>query len=159
MTTENLNVNVNETVNNNSNEKKVNKVSAKKAVAQSKANGRIIDDILNRFASGNNSLLKGVKGQSVDVYRKEIFANLFEAEKKRTRKKIRQMRDGFLQAILRCKDNVTLKKLCTEFFEFYKNVYVLNDFSVNSVCSARTDENTRQLCEKALQICKKTLNK
>ena len=113
---------------------------------------------MSKFTKGT-TLLKGTKGQSVDIYKKELFADMFEQERKAYRKKLRHARDGFLAEILRCKDVATLKKLCTEFYEFYKNIYTVNDFSVNSVCSARTDERTRQLCEKALQLVKKTLNK
>lgn len=136
---------------------KVNKVGAKRAVAQAKANGNILDKILSLRSSG--TIAKGVKGQNVDLYKKELFAGLFDQQKKMARKKLRQIRDGFFAEILACKDKTKLKKLCQDFYKWYVEIYTVNDFSVNSVCSGRTDENTRNLCEKALQIVKTNVGK
>ena len=136
---------------------KVNKVSAKKAVAQAKANGNILDKILSLRNSG--TIAKGIKGQNIDLYKKELFAGLFDEQKKQARKKLRQIRNGFFAEILACKDKIKLKKLCQDFYKWYVDVYTVNDFSVNSVCSGRTDESTRNLCEKALQIIKQNVGK
>lgn len=136
---------------------KVNKVSAKKAVAQAKANGNILDKILSLRNSG--TIAKGIKGQNIDLYKKELFAGLFDEQKKQARKKLRQIRNGFFAEILACKDKTKLKKLCQDFYKWYVDIYTVNDFSVNSVCSGRTDENTRNLCEKALQIIKQNVGK
>lgn len=136
---------------------KVNKVSAKRAVVQSKANATILDKISALRSS--NTIAKGIKGQNVDLYKKELFTGLFDQQKKVARKKLRQIRDGFFAEILACKDKTKLKKLCQDFFKWYAEVYAINDFTVNSVCSGRTDENTRNLCEKALQIIKQNVGK
>lgn len=136
---------------------KVNKVSAKRAVAQAKANGNILDKITSFRNSG--TIAKGIKGQNVDLYKKELFAGLFDQQKKMARKKLRQIRDGFFAEILSCKDKTKLKKLCQDFYKWYVDIYSVNDFSVNSVCSGRTDDNTRNLCEKALQIVKTNVGK
>lgn len=136
---------------------KINKVSAKRAVAQAKANGNILDKITSFRNLG--TIAKGIKGQNVDLYKKELFAGLFDQQKKIARKKLRQIRDGFFAEILSCKDKTKLKKLCQDFYKWYTEIYTVNDFSVNSVCSGRTDENTRNLCEKALQIIKQNIGK
>lgn len=136
---------------------KVNKVSVKRAVAQAKANGNILDKIAAFRA--NSSIGKGIKGQSVELYKKGLFAGLFDEEKKSARKRIRKIRDGYFMDIIREKDKVRLKKLCKEFFDWYVDIYNVNDFSVNSVCSGRTDPDTRSLCEKALQIIKANVGK
>lgn len=140
------------------NVEKVNKVSAKKAQAQAKANGMLLDSILNKFAQGT-TLLKGTKGQSVDIYKKEIFADMFADQKKAARKKLRNVRDGWAKEILSAKDKMLLQKICKQFYDYYCAVYTVNDLSVNSICSARTDEQTRKLLEKALNIVKATLKK
>lgn len=136
---------------------KINKVSAKRAVAQAKANGNILDKIAAFRA--NSSVGKGIKGQSVELYKKGLFAGLFDEEKKSARKRIRKIRDGYFMDIIREKDKVRLKKLCKEFFDWYVDIYTVNDFSVNSVCSGRTDADTKVLCEKALQIIKANVGK
>lgn len=136
---------------------KINKVSAKRAVAQAKANANILDKISALRASG--IIAKGMKGQNVDIYKKELFAGLFDEQKKQVRKQLRKIRDGFFLDILSCKDKAKLQKLCKEFFSWYTDIYTVNDFSVNSVCSGRTDQETKNLCEKALQIIKANVNK
>lgn len=136
---------------------KVNKVSAKRAVAQAKANASILDKITALRSSG--VIAKGMRGQSVDLYKKELFAGLFDEQKKQVRKTLRKIRDGFFLDILSCKDKTKLKKLCNDFYKWYVDIYTVNDFTVNSVCSGRTDENTRNLCEKALQTIKQNVGK
>lgn len=136
---------------------KVNKVSVKRAVAQAKANASILDKITALRSSG--IIAKGMRGQNVDLYKKELFAGLFDEQKKQVRKTLRKIRDGFFLDILSCKDKTKLKKLCNDFYKWYVDIYTVNDFTVNSVCSGRTDENTRNLCEKALQIIKQNVGK
>ena len=148
-----INQTVNEVSNNPVNEVKKN---VAKKVAQAKANGALLDSILNKFAKGG-SIGHGVKGQSVDMYRKELFAGQLDIEKKRTRKKLRNVRDGFAIEILNCKDKQRLQRLCKDFAEYYKQVYTVNDYSVNSICSGRTDENTRNVLEKFLNTVKANL--
>lgn len=140
-----------------SEKEKINKVSAKRAIAQAKANANILDKISALRASG--IIAKGMRGQNVDIYKKELFAGLFDDQKKQVRKQLRKIRDGFFLDILSCKDKIKLQKLCKEFFNWYTDIYTVNDFSVNSVCSGRTDQETKNLCEKALQIIKTTVNK
>lgn len=153
----NNNQNQNQVTTNVTTKEKVNKVSAKRAVAQAKANGNILDKITSLRSSG--IIAKGIKGQNVDLYKKELFAGLFDEQKKQARKKLRKIRDGFFLDILSCKDKTKVKKLCQDFYKWYVDIYSVNDFSVNSVCSGRTDENTRNLCEKALQIIKQNVGK
>ena len=148
-----INQTVNETTTNVVNETKKN---VAKKVAQAKANGALLDSILSKFAKGG-SIGHGIKGQSVDMYRKELFAGQLDIEKKRTRKKLRNVRDGFATEILNCKDKQRLQRLCKDFAEYYKQVYTVNDYSVNSICSGRTDENTRNVLEKFLNIVKSNL--
>lgn len=156
-TNNNQNQNQNIQVTKEVTKEKVNKVSAKKAIAQSKANANILDKILSLRNSG--TIAKGIKGQNIDLYKKELFAGLFDDQKKQARKKLRQIRNGFFAEILACKDKTKLKKLCQDFYKWYIDIYTVNDFSVNSVCSGRTDENTRNLCEKALNIIKQNVGK
>lgn len=153
----NNNQNQNQVTTNNVTKEKVNKVNAKRAVAQAKANASILDKITALRSSG--IIAKGMRGQNVDLYKKELFAGLFDEQKKQVRKTLRKIRDGFFLDILSCKDKTKLKKLCNDFYKWYVDIYTVNDFTVNSVCSGRTDENTRNLCEKALQIIKQNVGK
>lgn len=154
------NVNVtNNKVNNENSENK--KVSAKrKKVAQAKANKSILDSLFAQL-NANNDVKKGNGGLSPDIYKKEIFVKndgslMLPEEKKVIRRKLRKMLQNLCLSLQTAKDK---NKLAKDFFAFYSSVYSLNDFSVNSVCSGKTDTATRNLYEKSLAEFKKLLKK
>lgn len=126
----------------------------KKAVAQSNANKFILDNLRAQFDT--DFLIKGQKGQSIDLYRKEIFKNMLPEEKKTTRRKLRAMLQGFL---LQYKNGYDLKKLYKNFLIFYQQVYAVNDFSVNSICGGKTDIETRNIAVKFMEAMKKQAGK
>lgn len=152
--------NVNET-NNKVNEKVENKkVSAKRKVAQAKANKSILDSLFAQL-NANNDVKKGNGGLSPDIYKKEIFVKndgtlMLPEEKKVIRRKLRKMLQNLCLSLQTAKDK---NKLAKDFYAFYSSVYSLNDFSVNSVCSGKTDTATRNLYEKSLLEFKKLLKK
>ena len=126
----------------------------KKAVAQSNANKFILDNLRAQFDT--DFLIKGQKGQSIDLYRKEIFKDMLPEEKKTTRRKLRAMLQGFL---LQYKNGYDLKKLYKNFLIFYQQVYAVNDFSVNSICGGKTDIETRNIAVKFMEAMKKQAGK
>lgn len=140
----------------NSTKEQVNKVSAKKAKAQSKANNIIYKDILASLNKSTEGLLKtsfGVKKS--DIYREEIFSELSDKEKKIARKKIRNTILSLSESLVQEKDKTRLEKLKKAFLDFYKQVYKVNDFSLSSVCSENMKETNKDILKKALQIVKK----
>lgn len=163
-TTTNKNqVNVNNVVTNNEKQTsmetkktttKKSSTTLKKAVAQANANKFILDNL--RAQMDSDLLLKGNKGQSIDIYKKEIFKDMLPEEKKTTRRKIRAMLQGFL---LQYKNGYDLKKLYKNFMIFYNEVYAVHDFSVNSVCGGKTDTETRNIAAKFLADMKKQAGK
>lgn len=157
MLQENL-VSVNESANvENSLKEKVNKVSAKKAKAQAKANNILYkDDILANLNKSTEGLLKtsfGVKKS--DIYKEEIFSELSDKEKKIARKKFRNTILSLSESLTQEKDKTRLEKLKKAFLDFYKQVYKVNDFSLSSVCSENMKETNKEILKKALQIVKK----
>ena len=126
----------------------------KKAVAQSNANKFILENLRAQFDT--DFLIKGQKGQSIDLYRKEIFKDMLPEEKKTTRRKLRAMLQGFL---LQYKNGYDLKKLYKNFLIFYQQVYAVNDFSVNSICGGKTDIETRNIASKFMEAMKKQAGK
>lgn len=134
--------------------KKTTNTTLKKAVAQANANKFILDNL--RAQMDSDLLLKGNKGQSIDIYKKEIFKDMLPEEKKTTRRKIRAMLQGFL---LQYKNGYDLKKLYKNFMIFYTEVYAVHDFSVNSVCGGKTDTETRNIAAKFLADMKKQAGK
>lgn len=126
----------------------------KKAVANANANKFILDNLRAQFDT--DFLIKGQKGQSIDLYRKEIFKDMLPEEKKTTRRKLRAMLQGFL---LQYKNGYDLKKLYKNFLIFYQQVYAVNDFSVNSICGGKTDIETRNIAAKFMEAMKKQASK
>ena len=140
----------------NSSKEKVNKVSAKKAKAQAKANNIIYKDILANLNNSTEGLLKtsfGVKKS--DIYKEEIFSELSDKEKKLARKKFRNTILSLSESLTQEKDKTRLEKLKKAFLDFYKQVYKINDFSLSSVCSENMKETNKEILKKALQIVKK----
>lgn len=141
----------------NSTKEKVNKVSAKKAKAQAKANNILYKDILANLNKSTEGLLKtsfGVKKS--DIYKEEeIFSELSDKEKKVARKKFRNTILSLSESLVQEKDKTRLEKLKKAFLDFYKQVYKVNDFSLSSVCSENMKETNKDILKKALQIVKK----
>lgn len=134
--------------------KKATSTTLKKAVAQANANKSIIDNL--RAQLDADFLIKGEKGQSITLYKKECFKNMLPEERKNTRRKFRDMLQGFL---LQYKNGCDLKKLYKNFMIFYTQVYAVNDFSVNSVCGGKTDTETRNIAAKFMADMKKQAGK
>lgn len=155
MLQENL-VSVNESANvENSSKEKVNKVSAKKAKAQAKANNIFYKDILANLNKSTEGLLKTSFGVKSDIYKEEIFSELSDKEKKVARKKFRNTILSLSESLTQEKDKTRLEKLKKAFLDFYKQVYKVNDFSLSSVCSENMKETNKEILKKALQIVKK----
>lgn len=148
--------NVNVVVENSSKEK-VNKVSAKKAKAQAKANNILYKDILANLNKSTEGLLKTSFGviKKSDIYKEEIFSELSDKEKKVARKKFRNTILSLSESLTQEKDKTRLEKLKKAFLDFYKQVYKVNDFSLSSICSENMKETNKEILKKALQIVKK----
>ena len=134
-----------------SNKKKVNKVSASKAKATAKANSLIALDVLKSVKEKNEGLFKTALGTKTEIYKKELFAGANEKQIKSLRKKFRNVTFNFLSSIAANGD----KKLIAGFIDFYKQVYVTNDFSFSSIASENTKEEKKEILMKGLSIVKK----
>lgn len=133
---------------------KVNKVNVEKAVANSKANSLIALDVLKSVKEKNAGLFKTSLGTKTEIYKKELFEGANEKQIKSLRKKFRNVTFNFLSTIA---TNNADKKLIEGFIDFYKQVYVLNDFSFSSIASENTKEEKKAILIKGLEIVKKSM--
>lgn len=139
---------------------KINKVDAKKAKAQAKANNTItlsVESIFKKLENDTNGLLKTSLGKKTEIYIESLFNGLNEKQKKSTRKKIRNNTFSLLESICKMyeqKDKEKLTKLIKAFKEFYKEVYKVNDFSFSSIASENTKDTKKEVLTKGLQIVK-----
>lgn len=138
-----------------SSKKKVNKVSANKAKANAKANSLIALDVLKSVKEKNQGLFKTSLGTKTEIYKKDLFAGANEKQIKSLRKKFRNVTFNFLSSIATNAD----KKLIANFVDFYKQVYVNNDFSFASIASENTKEEKKAILIKGLEIVKKNVKK
>lgn len=131
----------------------INGVSASVASANSKANKLIALDVLKSVKEKNAGLFKTSLGTKTEIYKKELFDGANEKQIKSLRKKFRNVTFNFLSTIANNAD----KKLINGFIDFYKQVYVINDFSFSSIASENTKEEKKEILIKGLEIVKKSI--
>lgn len=131
----------------------INKVNVEKASANAKANSLIALDVLKSVKEKNQGLFKTSLGTKTEIYKKELFEGANEKQIKSLRKKFRNVTFNFLSTIANNAD----KKLINGFIDFYKQVYVINDFSFSSIASENTKEEKKEILIKGLEIVKKSL--
>jgi len=133
--------------------KQINNVKVEKASANAKANSLIAKDLLKSVKEKNAGLFKTSLGTKTEIYKKELFEGANEKQIKSLRKKFRNVTFNFLSTIGTNAD----KKLIDGFIDFYKQVYVINDFSFSSIASENTKEEKKEILIKGLEIVKKSL--
>lgn len=131
--------------------KQINNVNVEKASANVKANSLIALDVLKSVKEKNAGLFKTSLGTKTEIYKKELFEGADEKQIKSLRKKFRNVTFNFLSTIANNAD----KKLIEGFIDFYKQVYILNDFSFNSIASENTKDEKKAILIKGLEIVKK----
>lgn len=133
--------------------KQINNVNVEKASANVKANSLIALDVLKSVKEKNAGLFKTSLGTKTEIYKKELFLGANEKQIKSLRKKFRNVTFNFLSTIANNAD----KKLIDGFIDFYKQVYVINDFSFSSIASENTKEEKKKILIKGLEIVKKSM--
>lgn len=133
--------------------KQINNVNVEKAIANAKAHGLIALDVLKSVKEKNAGLFKTALGTKTEIYKKELFLGANEKQIKSLRKKFRNVTFNFLSTIANNAD----KKLIEGFIDFYKQVYVINDFSFSSIASENTKEEKKAILIKGLEIVKNSL--
>jgi len=135
--------------------KKNNKVneSAKQVANNQKVSAK---DILSTLQKETQGLLKtslGTKRES--IYKSEIFLDSTEKEKKSLRKKLRNTLFSLCSSLIDEKDETKKNKLIKSFNDFYTQVYVTNDYTLQSVCNENLKSEKKEILQTALNICKK----
>lgn len=113
-------------------------------------------DILANLQKETSGLLKtslGTKRES--IYQTSIFENCSDKEKKSLRKKLRNTLFSLCSSLIDEKDDQKKNKLIKSFNDFYKQVYVTNDYTLQSVCNENLKSEKKETLQKALDICKK----
>lgn len=138
--------------------KQAKKQATKKEKKEVETTSLNLDNVLKSL---DKTLFVTVSGMNKEtVYKNEVFANcLTDRDKKTIRRKLRNILDNFISSFLKyaeIKESAKLKALKLEFDKYYKSVYRLNDYSLNSLISNNTDLKKRESVEKMLLIIKNT---
>ena len=114
--------------------------------------------IIENFASSTKGLLKTSLGtKKASIYKDEIFTDCNEKEKKSLRKKLRNMLFSCASSLINEKNKENQKALIKAFNDFYKECYLINDYSLNSVCNENLKTEKKEILSNALNLCKKEL--
>lgn len=116
-------------------------------------NKKIIN--VNEILKSVTTNLKSNAGRNESIYKKEVFTGV--ENKKNLRAKLRKIAENFAKTIIAEKNEDKLKSLIKDFNEFYSSFYVVNDYSLNSICSNNTEEQTKENYKKMFE--KITANK
>ena len=109
---------------------------------------------LNEFKS--TELLKTSKGGAKEnIYKKDIFENV--ENKKAMRTKLRKLMFNYCNSIISITDTNKCKSLAKDFLNFYTTVYKVNDFTLNSIASANTEETKKDILQNGLKKFEKLL--
>jgi hypothetical protein len=126
-----------------------------KSNATSKANELLLSDMLLKV---NKGLLISNKGQSKEsIYKANLFAEMTDKEKKTYRRKIRNLIDNFCDSFLKYNEQnkkQEIEKLVIEFDSIYKNIFVKNDYSFDSVSSENSKDTRKKDIIKMFDIIK-----
>lgn len=134
------------------------KVESKKVNANAVVENKKISakDILSNLQNETAGLLKSSLGtKKASIYKNEIFENCSDKEKKSLRKKLRNTLYSLCSSLIEEKEETKKNKLIKSFNEFYKSVYINNDYSLQSVCNENLKSEKKEILQSALDICKK----
>lgn len=118
-----------------------------------------VKNIISEFANNTKGLLQTSLGtKKASIYKKGIFEGCSDKEKKSLRKKLRNMLFSCAISLVNEKDAKKKNELVKAFNAFYKDCYVNNDYSLQSVCNENLKTEKKEILENALNLCKVIAN-
>ena len=86
------------------------------------------------------------------VFKKELINGMTDTQAKVFRRKIRKMLLAFAETLVNAPTDAKAKQ---QFNELYKQVYAVNDYTLQSICNENMKEVNKKILQKALEIAKK----
>lgn len=143
---------------------KKNNVSVNNVVKNKKVSAKVekandVKNIIANFSHNTKGLLQTSLGtKKASIYKVDIFDNCTDKEKKSLRKKLRNMLFSCATSLVNEKDAKKKNELVNAFNAFYKDCYVNNDYSLQSICNENLKAEKKEILEKALSLCKVVAN-
>ena len=110
----------------------------------------VMDTIFANLAKSGINLT--LENSHRSVFKKELINGMTDTQAKIFRRKIRKMILSFAETLVNAPTDAEAKQ---QFNELYKQVYAVNDYTLQSVCSENMKEINKNLLRKALEIAKK----
>lgn len=118
-----------------------------------------LENIFKSFNENSKGLLTTSLGtKKSSIYKDELFEGVDEKKKKSLRKKFRNMLFSVSKAIVSETKIENKKSLINTFNDFYKEVYKVHDYSLQSVCNENLQAEKKEVLLKALELVKKANN-
>ena len=109
-----------------------------------------IESIFSNLAKSGINL--SLENSHRSVFKKELINDLTDTQAKVFRRKIRKMILAFAETLCNAPTDAKAKQ---QFNELYKQVYAVNDYTLQSICSENMKEANKKILQKALDIAKK----
>ena len=121
---------------------------ATKATNNVKSNA--IESIFANLAKSGINL--NLENSHRSVFKKELIDGLTDPQAKVFRRKIRKMMIAFAETLCNAPTDDEAKQ---QFNDLYKQIYSVNDYTLQSICSENMKEVNKKILQKALEIAKK----
>ena len=109
-----------------------------------------IESIFSNLAKSGINL--SLDNSHRSVFKKELINGLTDSQAKIFRRKIRKMIISFAETLCNAPTDAKAKQ---QFNDLYKQVYSVNDYTLQSICSENMKEVNKKILQKALDIAKK----
>ena len=110
----------------------------------------VMDTIFANLAKSGINL--SLENSHRSVFKKELINGMTDTQTKVFRRKIRKMILSFAETLCNAPTNAKAK---AQFNELYKQVYAVNDYTLQSICSENMKDINKKILQKALEIAKK----
>lgn len=103
------------------------------------------------FANISDLIPSNKGGKKESIYKKSALDEMSGKSLKNKRDKIRKILFTFCSSVSTANDK-NAKRIFVEFEKFYKDVFVKNDYSFNSVCSSQRKDTEKEIISKGMDI-------
>ena len=92
-------------------------------------------------------------GKKESLYKKEALESFSGKSNKNKRDKLRKMLLSFCSSVVNNENNKkNAERIFVAFEKFYKDIFVVNDYSFASVCSSQRKDSEKEIISKAMNI-------
>ena len=103
------------------------------------------------FANISDLIPSNKGGRKENIYKKSALEEMSGKGSRNKRDKLRKSLVTFCSSVITANDK-NAKRIFVEFEKFYKEFFVTNDYSFNSVCSSQRKDGDKEIISKGMDI-------